>query len=177
MKNPDNMSNIFISSDKQLTVKLYRSKYTNYFTLTESIPIRYNCRLVFSNILGNIIADITVNEHDIYRLLDNFYIQCNYDQDVFVYFNSNNSNCIDTVLGLRKCINIPIFEMKFDENDYYEFSIYNYNSISEQMIKIISVKFTAMDLINFSETLYSTFVEDIDDLDISEYRDYSLNYS
>ncbi len=143
----------YTTSDKNY--KLVLNKTTKKSRFIES-SFNYICKIdIYSN-LDTLIESLILNENDILLILDTFYSAIeNNLQGVRVPIYNYNS------FGNIKSLYLE-YEYDIYGNSIYTISLIEYNSSTETVNKRLPMKFTYIDLNQFLELLYDTFLVGID---------------
>lgn len=162
-RNENDKPTVFISSNKDYKIEMYRKEFSLWSTESS---FKYLCIFDIKTILDIPVLKIILSEEDIMRLLDSVYAYLEFNMpDIYIYFNANTTNLVQTVFQFKKIRN--------NDKDYYldQLIIFNLNLVNQQLIPKLSIIFNDEDDIEeLLEKIYYTFIIDIDNVDA-----YSLN--
>ena len=144
IKEDDNYMNSFITMNRDYNIDLIRAA-ANLWRNTSSYS--YLCRLVFRNSINQTILEIITNEIEIDNFLQYIYYQ--------LEFNSLESifNIGNLTLTLKRDLNY---------SDLYSLYIGQYSSTHQIIVNRIKIDFSYESLIEFLNTIYFTFLSDLD---------------
>ena len=126
---------------------------------------KYKCRIIFRNILGNILFEIDCTEIEISELLDNFVFLQEFGNDIMYFsFPVMDSN-MKQYMFIFNYVYSMYDDSKYDtrtiwsRDDHYSINVTEYDKYTETVVSRANILFTIEGLNQFMDMMYVVFLE------------------